>query len=148
MCCHREVVGIELGAGDDLLALQLRVDHQPTRLLACASKETLRLGATLERLSSAVSSACIEATYSALARFSSERSEDSRSTSNPVGDEALTQTYVKVSYLLSTRYPATLLVAHVAMLRVGARPILTEHPRSLRVMAKRVREHVHVRGVL
>ncbi|OFQ33850.1 hypothetical protein CYK05_00855 [Rothia mucilaginosa] len=32
---------------DDFLALQLRVDHQPSRLLACARKETLHLGACL-----------------------------------------------------------------------------------------------------
>ena len=120
----------------------------PARRRSTSARASGSNAATLARVSSAVSSACIEATYSALARFSSERLEDSRSTSNPVGDEVLTQTYVKVSYLLSTRYSATLLVAYVAMLRVGARPVLMEHPRSFRIVAKRVREHVHVRGVL
>ena len=55
---------------------------------------------------------------------------------------------MKVANLLPPGHSTPVLVAHVAVLGVGARPVLAEAAGVLRIIPEGVRENVHVRGVL
>ena len=65
-----------------------------------------------------------------------------------LGDQVLTQAHMKVANLLPPGHSTPVLVAHVAVLGVGARPVLAEAAGVLRIIPEGVRENVHVRGVL